>query len=68
MKIEGISSVDITNSIERKKVSEDQAFEAVLRKAYSEGDKEKLKEACRDFEGLLLQMLIRTGYRRPWAS
>jgi len=59
MKIEGISSIDITNSIDRKKVGEDQAFEAVLRKAYSDGDKEKLKEACKDFEGLLLQMMFK---------
>jgi len=59
MKIEGINSIDITNSMDRKKVGEDQAFEDVLRKAYSEGDKEKLKAACKEFEGLLMQMMYK---------
>jgi flagellar protein FlgJ len=59
MKVEGISTVDLTNSIDRKRIGEDQAFEAVLRKAYSDGDKEKLKAACKEFEGLLMQIMYR---------
>ncbi len=57
MKVEGINSIEITNSIDRKKINEDQAFEDVLRKAYSEGDKEKLRGACSEFEGLILKMM-----------
>lgn len=59
MKVEGIGSVDISNSLSKKQINEDQNFEAVLRKAYSDGDKEKLKEACKEFEGLLMQMMYR---------
>lgn len=59
MKIDGIGSADITNSINRKQIQEDQAFEDVLKKAYSDGDKEKLKQVCKQFEGLLLQMMYR---------
>jgi len=57
MKIEGIGSPDITNSIQKKQSSEDKKFEYALQKAYSEGDMERLKEACKDFEGLMLQMM-----------
>ncbi|MBP7175639.1 MAG: rod-binding protein [Thermoclostridium sp.] len=59
MKIEGMGSADITNSINRRQVQQDQAFEDILKKAYSNGDKEKLKEACKEFEGLLLQMMYK---------
>lgn len=57
MRIDGIGSTDITNSIQRKQASEDKSFEYALQKAYSDGDMEKLKDACKDFEGLLLQMM-----------
>jgi len=59
MKIEGIGSADISTSINRKQVQEDQAFADVLKQAYSSGDKEKLKQVCREFEGLMLQMMYK---------
>jgi flagellar protein FlgJ len=59
MKIDGIGSQNITNSMNRRQVQEDQAFEDVLKKAYSSGDKEQLKEVCKEFEGLLLQMMYK---------
>ena len=52
MKIDGIGSVDITAGIERKQVTEEQKFEQYLRKAYSDGDKQQLKNACKEFEVL----------------
>lgn len=58
MQINGIGTSNITNSVDKKRVNEDQAFEDTLRKAFSDGDKEKLKEACKEFEGLLLQMMF----------
>lgn len=59
MRIDGINSMDITNSIQQKQMKDDEAFEDVLRKAYSDGDKEKLMEACKEFESLLLQMMYK---------
>lgn len=59
MKISGIGPADITNSINRRQIQQDQAFEDVLKEAYSSGDKEKLKQVCKEFEGLLLQMMYR---------
>jgi len=59
MKIDGIGSVDITTGIERKQASEDQNFEEYLRKAYSDGDKQKLKSACQEFEVLFMQMMYK---------
>ena len=59
MKIEGIGSADISTSINRKQVQEDQAFADVLKQAYSSGDKEKLKQVCREFEGIMLQMMYK---------
>ncbi len=59
MKIEGMGAVDMTNGINRKQASEDQAFEEILKKAYSEGDKEKLQEVCKEFEGLFLQTMYK---------
>jgi len=35
------------------------ALETKLQKAYSEKDKEKLKEACQDFESIMLQMVYK---------
>lgn len=57
MKVDGINPIDITNNLDRKKVNEDQAFNNILKKAYSDGDKEKLKEACKEFEGILMKMM-----------
>ncbi|HAA25256.1 MAG TPA: flagellar biosynthesis protein FlgJ [Ruminiclostridium sp.] len=59
MKIDGIGSVDITAGIERKQATEEQKFEEYLRKAYSDGDKQKLKDACREFEALFMQLMYR---------
>lgn len=59
MKIDGIGSADITNSINQRQIQQDQAFEDVLKKAYSSGDKEELKQVCREFEGLMLQMMYK---------
>ena len=59
MKIEGIGSADITTGIDRKQVTEDQKFEQYLRKAYSDGDKQKLKSACKEFEVLFMQMMYK---------
>lgn len=46
---------NVTNS-KKNKVSDDN-FQKYLEKAYSEGDKEKLKKACDEFEGILLNMV-----------
>jgi flagellar protein FlgJ len=59
MKIDGIGSADISASINRKQIQEDQGFADVLKKAYSSGDKEKLKQVCREFEGIMLQMMYK---------
>jgi len=59
MKIDGIGSADISASINRKQIQEDQGFADVLKNAYSSGDKEKLKQVCREFEGIMLQMMYK---------
>lgn len=40
-------------------IQEDKTFEDTLKKAYSDGDKEKLKGVCKEYEGLLLQMMYK---------
>ena len=59
MKIDRIGSVDITAGIDRKQVTEEQKFEQYLRKAYSDGDKQQLKNACKEFEVLFMQMMYK---------
>ncbi|NLM09669.1 MAG: flagellar biosynthesis protein FlgJ [Clostridiaceae bacterium] len=59
MKIDGIGISSIQNSINAKQVGEEQAFEEVLKKAYTDGDKERLMEACRDFEGILMGIMFK---------
>ncbi|HEY8421681.1 MAG TPA: rod-binding protein [Thermoclostridium sp.] len=60
MKIDGISTLNMQKSVTyNKEVSEDQAFEEMLINAYSDGDKEKLKKACKDFEGILIGMMYK---------
>lgn len=60
MKIEGFGNV---NPIDTAKVSKNEAqtgdFENALQKAFDEGDKKKLKEACNEFEGAMLKMLYK---------
>lgn len=59
MKIDGLGSMELYNSVQQKQIGEDQAFEDVLKKAYSSGDKEKLKSACKEFEALFMQMMYK---------
>lgn len=61
MKIDsiGVNNLSIQNSLNAKQVSEDQAFEEVLKKAYDDGDKEKLMDACKDFEAIFLGMVFK---------
>ena len=71
MKIEGLGTANIEKAINAKRNSADQAFEDVLQKAYTDGDKEQLKEVCKEFEGIInffvcrhircLRTLIRTA-------
>ncbi|NMA65917.1 MAG: flagellar biosynthesis protein FlgJ [Clostridiaceae bacterium] len=60
MKIDGLGFVNpfetFTNS--RSKIDETD-FESALKKAYDEKDKEKLKEACDQFEAIMLQILFK---------
>lgn len=58
MKIDGLVQHQLQNVFNTKEVSDDTGFEAALKKAYDEGDKEKLKDACMQFEGILLQSLL----------
>lgn len=39
--------------------AEDKVFADVLRKAYSDGDKEKLKEVCVQFESIMMSMMYK---------
>ena len=57
--INAINTLNIQNSITNKQIGEEKSFEDVLKKAYTEGDKERLKEACREFEGILLSILFK---------
>lgn len=60
MKIDGLGSYSVQNSIDTaKSAAQDNDFEAALKKAYDEGDKKKLKEACDEFEGVMLKMLYK---------
>ena len=59
MKIEGLGTANIEKAINAKRNSADQAFEDVLQKAYTDGDKEQLKEVCKEFEGIMLNMMFK---------
>ncbi|AGC67120.1 flagellar protein FlgJ [Thermoclostridium stercorarium subsp. stercorarium DSM 8532] len=59
MKIDGIGALNVENTITYKQVSDEKSFEEVLKKAYTDGDKEKLREACREFEGILMGILFK---------
>lgn len=59
MRIGGIGTSNIQDSVTLKQVNEEQSFEEVLKKAYTDGDKEKLMEACKDFEGILMGIMFR---------
>jgi len=60
MKIEGFGQLNYTDQIKESQAQTDAAeFESVLKKAFDEGDKKKLKEACDQFEAIMLQMLYK---------
>lgn len=59
MKIDGLVQHQLQSVYNNKEVSDDTGFEAALKKAYDEGDKEKLKDACMQFESILLQSLFK---------
>lgn len=64
MKIEGfgqLNSIDNLRSARDKAQSldETESFESILQKAFDEGDKKKLKEACNEFEAVLLKMMYK---------
>ncbi|NLX63990.1 MAG: flagellar biosynthesis protein FlgJ [Clostridiaceae bacterium] len=60
MKIEGFGQLNYTDQIKASQAQTDAAeFESVLKKAFDEGDKKKLKEACDQFEAIMLQMLYK---------
>jgi flagellar protein FlgJ len=59
MKIEGLGSAGIDKAINAKQNVTDIAFEDMLKKAYTDGDKEQLKEVCKEFEGIMLNMMFK---------
>jgi len=60
MKIEGFGQLNYTDQIKAGQAQTDASeFESVLKKAFDEGDKKKLKEACDQFEAIMLQMLYK---------
>lgn len=59
MRINGLSQQYLQNVMSNRQLSDDDSFEAALQKAYDDGDKEKLKEACTQFESLMLQFLYK---------
>lgn len=60
MKIEGFGQLNYTDKIKATQTqTEATEFESILQKAFDEGDKEKLKEACNEFESVMLQILYK---------
>jgi len=60
MKIEGFGQLNYTDQIKSSQSQTDATeFESVLKKAFDDGDKKKLKEACDQFEAIMLQMLYK---------
>lgn len=60
MKIEGFGQINPTDTIKANQTqTEASEFESILKKAFDEGDKKKLKEACNEFETVMLQMLYK---------
>ncbi|HOP73398.1 MAG TPA: rod-binding protein [Thermoclostridium caenicola] len=59
MKIEGFAQQYMQNVQDTRRVTDSADFEAALRKAYNENDKQKLKEACIQFESIMLQTLYK---------
>lgn len=60
MKIEGFGQLNYTDKIKANQAKTDATeFESVLKKAFDEGDKKKLKDACDEFESVMLQILYK---------
>lgn len=60
MKIDGFGQINPADSIKANKAKTEAAdFESVLKKAFDDGDKKKLKEACDEFESVMLQILYK---------
>ncbi|MCX7772106.1 MAG: rod-binding protein [Clostridia bacterium] len=64
MKIDGIgqsfNTINPTDKIDTaKSQTETSGFQDALQKAFSEGDKTKLKKVCNEFESVMLQMLYK---------
>lgn len=60
MKIDGFGQLNNSDTIKANKSQTDATeFESVLKKAFDEGDKKKLREACNEFESVMLQILYK---------
>lgn len=60
MKIEGFGQLNYTDKIKANQAQTDVTeFESILKKAFDEGDKKKLKDACDEFESIMLQILYK---------
>lgn len=60
MKIEGFGQLNYTDKIKANQAQTDATeFESVLKKAFDDGDKKKLKDACDEFETVMLQILYK---------
>lgn len=60
MKIEGFGQVNPIDTLKSTQAKTETAdFENTLQKAFDEGDKEKLRKTCNEFEGVMLQMLYK---------
>lgn len=60
MKIEGPGNINPIDTVKpNRTLTEASEFESMLKKAFDEGDKEKLREACNEFESIMLQILYK---------
>ena len=60
MKIEGFGQLNYTDKIKANQAQTDATkFESILKKAFDDGDKKKLKDACDEFESVMLQILYK---------
>ncbi len=63
MKIEGFGQVNPIDTLKTRTqagaLEEAENFESALQKAFDDGDKKKLKEACNEFESVMLKMLYK---------
>ena len=63
MKIEGFGQFNPIDTIKTRTqagaLEETEDFGSALQKAFDEGDKKKLREACNEFESVMLKMLYK---------